>query len=111
LSAGGALGEREIITLIRRRLKQFPKMELPFGDDVVAFEIEKGSIGVLKTDMLVAKTDIPPGMTIRQAARKALVMCISDFAAKGVKPLLSLVALGIPPRLRERDIRDLRGYK
>ncbi|MEM3737663.1 MAG: thiamine-phosphate kinase [Candidatus Bathyarchaeia archaeon] len=107
MAARKGLGEREIIATIRRLLGKIPKLELPFGDDVVAFRLEGNSVGVLKTDMLVAKTDVPPGMTVRQAARKALVMCVSDFAAKGVKPLLSLVALGIPSKMTESEVRAL----
>lgn len=107
MSTGEELGERAIITLIKQRLGHLPKLELPFGDDAVAFQVKGNPIGVLKTDMLVAKTDIPPGMTIRQAARKAVVMCISDFAAKGVKPHLALIALAIPPTLKATDINNL----
>ena len=45
--------------------------------------------------MLVEHTDVPPGMTYRQAARKAVAMCVSDFAAKGVKPDSFMVSLGL----------------
>lgn len=79
-------------------------MRVPFGDDVSAIECEGGTIAVLKTDMLVGRTDIPPQMSLRQAARKAVVMNVSDFAAKGVKPLGLVVSLGIPPDLTRKDI-------
>jgi len=84
-----------------------PDLALDLGDDVSAVNIGGGRVAVLKTDMLVGETDVPPGMNLRQAARKAVVMNISDFAAKGVKPLAMLVSLGLPRSLSEDDIRDI----
>jgi thiamine-monophosphate kinase len=46
-------------------------------------------------------------MSFWQAARKAVVMNISDFAAKGVKPLALLVSLGLPRKLKEKDIEEI----
>lgn len=90
------LGERRIIELIRENLDIPRDMPLPFGDDASAVLISDDLAGVLKTDMLVGKTDIPPTMSIQQAARKAVVMNVSDFAAKGVRPLAVLAAIGLP---------------
>ena len=101
------LGERKIIEIIQSRLKLMPKMPVPFGDDVSACNIGRGSLAVLKTDMLVGKTDVPPGMSLRQAARKAVIMNVSDFAAKGVKPTAMLVSLGLPRNLVRRDIEQI----
>ncbi|MBS7632674.1 thiamine-phosphate kinase [Candidatus Bathyarchaeota archaeon] len=84
-----------------------PKMPIPFGDDVVAFDIGEGKLAILKTDMLVAKTDVPEGMSLWQAARKAVVMNVSDFAAKGVQPQAVLVSLGLPKGFREKDIEEI----
>jgi len=78
-------------------------MSIPFGDDVSAVEIGNNLVAVLKTDMLVAATDVPPKMSFWQAARKAVVMNVSDFAAKGVKPEALLVSLGIPGKLARKD--------
>lgn len=101
------LGERKIIEIIQGHLEMMPKMPVPFGDDVSAYSIGNGNIAVLKTDMLVDKTDVPPGMSLWQAARKAVVMNVSDFAAKGVKPLVILVSLGLPRKLTEKDIEEI----
>jgi thiamine-monophosphate kinase len=51
---------------------------------------------VMKSDMLVASTDIPSGMEPWQAARKSIVSCVSDLAAKGVRPHAAVISLGIP---------------
>ena len=82
-------------------------MSIPFGDDVSAVDIEGGRLAVLKIDMLVGKTDVPPGMSLLQAARKAVVMNISDLAAKGIKPSVLLDSIGIPRSFNEKDIEQI----
>lgn len=84
-----------------------PNMPIPFGDDVSAVDIGNDKLAVIKTDMLVGKTDIPPGMSVWQAARKAAVMNISDLAAKGVKPTALLASIGIPKGFAEKDIQQI----
>lgn len=97
------LGEHEIIKLIQKRLAFMPNMPVPFGDDVSAVPLGvEGEVAVLKTDMLVAATDVPAGMSLFQAARKAVVMNVSDFASKGVLPSAVLVALGLPKKLSRK---------
>ncbi|MEM2889063.1 MAG: thiamine-phosphate kinase [Candidatus Bathyarchaeia archaeon] len=101
------LGERKVIQAIIKCLDKMPEMPIPFGDDLSAVKIGKNALAVVKTDMLVGKTDVPPGMSLRQAARKAVVMNVSDFAAKGVKPLAALVSLGLPKNFDEENIRQI----
>jgi thiamine-monophosphate kinase len=101
------LGERRIIEIIQACLDRMPAMAVPFGDDVSAVEIGSGRVAVLKTDMLVGKTDVPKGMSLRQAARKAVVMNVSDFAAKGVQPIAALVSLGLPIDLSRKEIEEI----
>lgn len=102
-----SIGERKIIETILRFLDAMPNMPIPFGDDVSAIPIDGDRIVVVKVDMLVGRTDVPPGMSLRQAARKAVVMNVSDFAAKGVKPLAALVSLGLPRNLTEEDVKEI----
>ena len=103
------LGEHEIIKLMRQHFEEMPDMAVPFGDDVsaVPMNASAGEVAVLKADMLVGKTDIPCGMTLWQAARKAVVMNISDFAAKGVVPKAVLVSLGLPRGLKRADLEAI----
>ena len=72
MSSVEKLGERKIIDLILECLDRMPNMAIPFGDDVSAIDIGNNQLAILKTDMLVAKTDVPSGMSLRQAARKAV---------------------------------------
>lgn len=91
------LGEHRVVDAILAVLKKRVKPAIPFGDDVSAIKLGRKKLLVLKTDTLVWDTDVPPGMTARQAGRKALVMSVSDLAAKGVKPLAAVASLSIPP--------------
>lgn len=101
------LGERRIIELIMSHLTTMPDSPVPFGDDVSAVDIGKGRVAVLKADMLVGKTDVPRDMSLWQAARKAVVMNVSDFAAKGVEPVAMLVSLGLPRDFMRKDVEEL----
>jgi thiamine-monophosphate kinase len=101
------VGEREIISLIQKNLSPMPKITIPFGDDVSAFELDKKKLAVIKTDMLTSKTDIPNEMSLWQAARKAIVMNVSDFASKGVKPSAAIVSLGLPNTFSLKNVKEI----
>ena len=101
------LGERKIIELILECLEPMPNMPIPFRDDTSAIDLGQDKIAVINVDMLVGKTDIPKTMSPWQAARKAVIMNISDLAAKGAKPLALLVSIGVPPDLKKTDIQQI----
>ena len=101
------LGEHKIIQIIQNHLTPMPNMPIPFGDDVSAVNLNEKTLAVLKTDMLVGKTDVPKQMSLYQAARKALIMNVSDFASKGVQPAAALVALGLPEDFTQKDIEEI----
>ncbi len=84
-----------------------PNAPVPFGDDASAIDIGGGRLAVVKTDMLVGKTDVPPGMSLRQATRKAVVMNVSDLAAKGVQPIAVLASIGLPRGLARKEIENI----
>jgi thiamine-monophosphate kinase len=93
------LDEHDIIDLITKRFGPLPEGYLPIGDDVALIPAGRaGESVVLKCDMLVARTDVPPGMSWKMASRKAVAMCVSDFAAKGARPTAFMVSLGLPRR-------------
>ncbi|SVB51287.1 uncharacterized protein METZ01_LOCUS204141, partial [marine metagenome] len=58
-------------------------------------------------DTLVESTDVPPGMKLEDVARKSVVSCVSDFAAKGVKPIFGIISLTIPKRFSKLNIESL----
>jgi thiamine-monophosphate kinase len=101
------IGERKIIKLIMTCLDTMPNMPIPFGDDVSAINLGTGKVIVLNTDMLVRKTDVPETMTTWQTARKAVIINISDLAAKGIHPKAILASIGIPPDMTVTDVKNI----
>ncbi|MDQ3882018.1 MAG: thiamine-phosphate kinase [Thermoproteota archaeon] len=93
------LDEKQIIRIFVN------KLGISNLDDVVV--LDKGI--VIKSDMLVESTDVPPGMEAWQTARKSVVSCISDLAAKGVRPYAAVISLGIPnsSSMQRQDIEGL----
>jgi thiamine-monophosphate kinase len=81
-----SLSEKEIIDIFAR------KLGINDLDDVALV----GGRTVLKCDMLVSSTDVPPRMKPWQIARKSLVSCASDLAAKGARPTAVMISMGLP---------------
>jgi thiamine-monophosphate kinase len=107
LSSAKELGERKIIELILSCLDHMPNMPIPFGDDASAIRLGADKLAVINMDMLVKKTDIPRTMSLWQAARKSVVMNISDLAAKGTQPIALLASIGVPPELTKTDMQQI----
>ena len=95
------LDETEIIKIFQRKLgrKNF------VSEDVETFKLNKPNI-VAKTDTLVQSTDIPPKMNLGEAARKSVVACVSDFAAKGVKPEFGIISVNFPSNITRARIEE-----
>lgn len=105
------LDELEIIDILVRTIGQPARSISRIGDDV-AYMPSLGKMLVAKSDMLVGRTDVPKQMKLWQAARKSIVSCVSDFAAKGVRPKLALISLGLPRGLSRKNVQELgRGFK
>lgn len=97
------LDEAEIIRIFQR---SFGKKSKFVPEDVETIKIGK-TMFVTKSDMLVESADVPPGMKIKEIARKSVVSCVSDFACKGVKPRYATVSLAIPRRFPRSKINEL----
>lgn len=95
--------ERKIIKTFQSR---FGKKSSFLADDVEILKIGSTRF-IAKSDMLVHSTDVPPGMKIREIARKSLVACVSDFSCKGVKPSFATIALAIPRGFTQKMINEL----
>ena len=76
------------------------------GDDITLVPTKAGKLA-LKVDMLVEHTDMPSGMTYRQAARKVVAMCVSDFAAKGVSPDSFVASIGLKKGVSQEQVNAL----
>ena len=115
------LNEKDIIRLFSSKLRLNKRIKNE-NDDVALLplrHIMSDSISadtaviVLKSDMLVESTDVPPRMTAWQIARKSVVACVSDMSAKGIEPpYLCLISMGIPSNYSKGRIADLAtGFK
>ncbi|MFZ0185239.1 MAG: thiamine-phosphate kinase, partial [Nitrosotalea sp.] len=93
--------ERKIIKIFQKR---FAKSGL--ADDVEVIKIGNSKF-IIKSDMLVQSTDVPPRMKISEIARKSIVACVSDFSCKGVKPQFATISLAIPRGFTQKMINQL----
>ena len=101
------LDEKEIIKIFQQSFgnKKF------VSEDVEVFKIGK-NFGVIKIDTLIESTDIPPQISLSEVARKSIVACISDFAAKGVRPLYSIISISIPRRYSRIKLKEIaKGFR
>jgi len=96
------LNESSIIKIFQSKLgnKEF------VSEDVEIFNFGKIKIAV-KTDTLVESTDIPPKMKLSDAARKSIVACVSDFAAKGIKPQFGIISVNLPKGISRSKINEI----
>ena len=95
------LDEKEIIQLFIAKLKKNNLKDFGQNDVTVVptqrfRSFSSTPVLVLKCDMLVESTDVPDLMAPWQVARKSVVSVISDLSAKGAKPYVSLISLGLP---------------
>jgi thiamine-monophosphate kinase len=105
------MNEWEIITKIRKALNTNKRNFSKIGDDVAYIDNVQNKV-IVKADMLLEKTDVPRQMTYRQAARKSIVSCVSDFAAKGIRPKAIVLSVGLARKTNDQKISDLiRGFQ
>ncbi len=101
------LNESTIIKNFQKKLgnKKF------ISEDVEVFKIGRTKI-VAKVDTFVQSTDMPPKMRMYDAARKSIIACISDFAAKGVKPQYGMISLNLPKMISRTKINEMaKGFR
>ena len=81
------------------------------SEDVETFTLGKTKI-IAKIDTMVESTDIPKKMKLSDAARKSVIACVSDFAAKGVKPEYGIISINLPKRISRVKIDSIaNGFK
>lgn len=77
-------------------------------DDVGVFESGGGMLAV-NTDGMSAGTDIPPGTGLDDAGYRSVASCVSDFAAKGVRPECGVISVTVPRDVSPGDVGLLSG--
>ncbi len=84
---------------------QFERVAAPFGPGDDAAVLEGSCVTV---DALVENVHFTrPAFSLEDIGHKALAVNLSDLAAMGAKPTWALCALGLPPAVREADLRSL----
>ncbi len=96
------LNEKDIIKIFRDNFRNRSSVL----DDVEYFKLDKKII-VIKVDTLVESTDVPLNTKITYVVKKSIVSCISDFAAKGVRPRYGIISVTIPRRFSKSRITKL----
>lgn len=95
------LDERGIIAIFEQKLGTIGRAE-----DVEVFCDGSSNI-ITAIDTLVESTDVPVGMKAREVARKSIAACVSDFAAKGVKPEFAIISVVLPAKYSRKKITEL----
>ena len=105
------LSERELISLIRRKLEgncSSSEVIVGPGDDAAVIAHPVGEALVISTDALVEGVhfclDWATGFLLGQ---KALLASISDIFAMGARPQTCLVSLGLPVKTEPSFVEDL----
>jgi thiamine-monophosphate kinase len=96
MSSDGVLSEEEIIARYFAPLASGSRSALGLKDDCALLQPSTGTELVLKTDPIVAGVHFLPDDDPADIAWKALAVNVSDLAAKGARPLIYLIALGLP---------------
>jgi thiamine-monophosphate kinase len=101
--------EIEIIKEIKKRAGRPGKpMETGIGDDCAVLEYDKNRYLLWASDMLVEKTHFKiKDASYKRIGRKAVAVNISDIAAMGGLPKYITVSVGIPPLIKNSDIRKI----
>lgn len=101
------LDESAIIKIFQNKLRNKKFV----SEDVEVFSFDKTKV-IVKTDTMVQSTDIPPKMKLGDAARKSVVACVSDFAAKGIKPQYGIISVNLPKNISRSKIDEIaKGFR
>jgi thiamine-monophosphate kinase len=107
----GDMGERGFLTSIRDYVKLIKEAKLGFDDDASDIPLSKEQNLLINVDTFVRKTDWLPGMSAAQVGRKTAVMALSDLAAKGARPLATMLSLCVPEHYDATEAEEIvRGF-
>ena len=75
-------------------------------NDIEYAQTRGGGI-VAAVDTITASSDLPKRMKPYDAARKSVIACVSDFAAKGARPRFGLVSITVPSSYDAKSIKEM----
>lgn len=94
------------LEIIKTFQNSFGRKSSFIADDLELLKMSNSNF-IVKSDMLVQTTDIPPGMKLQEASRKSIVSCVSDFACKGIRPRYATISLALPRGFSRQKVREL----
>ncbi len=101
------LDESTIINIFQKKFGD--KNFISEDAEVIQFGQEKVFV---KTDTLVQSSDIPHKMKLKDAARKSVAACVSDFASKGVRPEYGIISVNLPKAITIKTVNEIaEGFK
>jgi thiamine-monophosphate kinase len=107
----GELGERAFLASIKDYITMVKGARLGFDEDASDFPLTDDKHIVVNVDTFVRETDWLRGMSAAQAGRKTAVMALSDLAAKGAKPVCTMLSLCVPEDYDSQEASELvRGF-
>ena len=107
----GEIGERGFLASISNYVNSVKGAKLGFDDDASDLPITDNQNLVVNVDTFVRETDWLSGMTAAQVGRKTAVMTLSDLAAKGAKPISTMLSLCVPQDFEADEASELvRGF-
>ncbi len=107
----GEMGERDFLAKISGFVNKPRGAVLGFDDDASDIPVSDNNNLVINVDTFVRKTDWLPGMTPAQVGRKTVVMALSDLAAKGARPIATMLSLCVPEDYDVEDASEIvRGF-
>ncbi|HOP63066.1 MAG TPA: thiamine-phosphate kinase [Spirochaetota bacterium] len=103
--------EWDIINRIKEKIGSTPSSSLPvvgIGDDCAVYTISEGRYGLFSTDVSFENIHFDLSYTsYHDAGYRSMSANVSDIYAMGGKPLIVLVALGLPATITEQQIDEL----
>ncbi len=103
--------EWEIIKNIKERVGIRPSPDSPIfgiGDDCAVYRISEARYGLFSTDISIENVHFDLRYTsFHDAGYRSMSANISDIYAMGGKPVLALVALGLPGALQHQDVDEI----
>lgn len=101
------IGEFGFIEMLRRHAGKGRGVELGIGDDAAVLRFGRRRL-LLTTDMILEGVHFQIGAaTGFEIGWKALAVNVSDIAAMGGVPAYAVTAIGVPPRLPLRFVREI----
>jgi len=103
--------EWDIIKKIKERVGIRPSPDSPIfgiGDDCAVYRISEGRYGLFSTDISIENVHFDLRYTsFHDAGYRSMTANISDIYAMGGKPVLALVALGLPSSLTQNIVDEI----